>query len=1366
MPLKRKIRNLPLDKWNNEQTSSFDSVYESSFLNNDTNDSDHGHEGDDDDENIDSIPRQRIIESNDALTAEELSNNNIDSNQTDQVSEAKIVSRIQQIQNSLEQAKSMLEPMEKMKDLIPSSSSHYLTSEQNEDFHNNMNPRQMLLQNSNNNTIICNSNEEIFENENGGDSFLLSRPRIESKIGFIPIMSNGEDRTNGYSDNEVRNSNSNYDSLIGSLKSDTLTWREQSTSDENESVDGNDKIDEKEVVRNLMLQKEQYRALQGRERALLALQKRSEQRLQEQRELLKNSKKLKKPTSSSKNVDAQNTTYTFERSLSNISGFEPIKDDGDDHIIENTRQQKQSKNISEKDLLYDITTLRNRLKLLRGLYDRKHRAELDILAKQEKEENKHIMSSQQQPKRQFSSRTNSYVSEQSVGSDHNFQDTKDAWIETARSRRINSANETKSKLKIKSETLSLSKKTNRLKELYHVKERLDELEQIINYYHSEANDMIDDDGDYDDDSDNEVEKEMVYEEQSIPSSEALKLNMLMTKPNKNQEAQNLDQLSDELNIKRMELMKAKTALTELQQLVKTIQPDESLSYRSTPVKQPTTNNDDFELCNDQFSYISPKDQTKTSLLSYVLSPKPEQTRSSVTSYTDTKMAAQHREIERLVESRQRLHTIKDQIASLHNSMNNQDNNTQTSTKKVDIHSPSNSSTKKDKFSDTLRSQMHHQLDMREEMLSKSRNMRNEINRNDVIETTQPLTIRRRIKNDKKRNIKHEGQLSPEWLSSEENTSTTTTEEHKQEKTDKQSYRIKQGNFHAPEDIVAETEHFDQTSNISNNSITNDLSQQMKEICHCLMNFIREQKTFNNTIEQNIRMIGTSLTPPGTSTSVDPVFQQLQQQVQTQGLIVNLNSAYREIAVLQSEINSLQSKNSRLSSSNQQDQAQQPQSMFQRDDSKDSIYSVGQIKIINNEPASIRYNRYKTDYDEQLSNGINIENSSNTPCNSQSTGKQTTIYVQNKNNEHLLNRNQTPTKHERNTMYTTEQFSSPKLTNYQSDYDTMNRHVHRRSSKDNIQTNQNKPFEIHQRPLSSTTDNKIDYGHQKKMSTDENRSPLSFDQFDEQKPRLSFNSFLSSHLQTRSYIDQNSDDDIIDQYRQYNENLHTPFSPTSMLYSNLTRKNISSSIFNVETKPSDLNNVDIQTLDLQIKSIMVHLIPYMRLHINEIFNLLILNDIKDRILFLSKQQPDSSQFVRNYQNQFSSVLTTTIAKYCGKTIRECTVDLIRDISELLFNELVLYKSYENSKLIETNKYHERHDDYIHSLSSTTQQQQSLNDEELDKNDGEYQIELDKSKSKPLILIGSNEEDNDADENNNDVEQPETAVFRQQANVKPL
>jgi hypothetical protein len=53
------------------------------------------------------------------------------------------------------------------------------------------------------------------------------RPRIESKIGFTPqpIIP----PTINSSDNEQnnRNDNSNYDSLVGSLKSDTINWKDQ-----------------------------------------------------------------------------------------------------------------------------------------------------------------------------------------------------------------------------------------------------------------------------------------------------------------------------------------------------------------------------------------------------------------------------------------------------------------------------------------------------------------------------------------------------------------------------------------------------------------------------------------------------------------------------------------------------------------------------------------------------------------------------------------------------------------------------------------------------------------------------------------------------------------------------------------------------------------------------------------------------------------------------------------------------------------------------------------------------------------------------------------------------------------------------------
>lgn len=81
-----------------------------------------------------------------------------------------------------------------------------------------------------------------------------------------------------------------------------------------------------------------------------------------------------------------------------------------------------------------------------------------------------------------------------------------------------------------------------------------------------------------------------------------------------------------------ELEQAKSALSQLQQMVKTIQPEESSS--STPRSK----------SNDCQSLPKENDSA------------------------DVKMAAQHREIERLVDSRQRLHNIKDQIASLHQSM--------------------------------------------------------------------------------------------------------------------------------------------------------------------------------------------------------------------------------------------------------------------------------------------------------------------------------------------------------------------------------------------------------------------------------------------------------------------------------------------------------------------------------------------------------------------------------------------------------------------------------------------------------------------------------------------------------------------------
>jgi hypothetical protein len=57
---------------------------------------------------------------------------------------------------------------------------------------------------------------------------------------------------------------------------------------------------------------------------------------------------------------------------------------------------------------------------------------------------------------------------------------------------------------------------------------------------------------------------------------------------------------------------------------------------------------------------------------------------------------------------------------------------------------------------------------------------------------------------------------------------------------------------------------------------------------------------------------------------------------------------------------------------------------------------------------------------------------------------------------------------------------------------------------------------------------------------------------------------------------------------------------------------------------------------------------MRLRIDDLFNQSILNHLRERILFLFKQQPDSAVLIRHFASQFSELIDTTIEKYLGST----------------------------------------------------------------------------------------------------------------------
>ncbi|CAF3530255.1 unnamed protein product [Rotaria socialis] len=1097
-----------------------------------------------DDENkndllADGIPRgifeqENKDELNETYDTDTITNNDDDNRLSETVSASKIVNRIKQIQRSIEQAEEMLISMDKFKDLVPDTDGQYekLRSlivnlqEQQASYINLLN----LITLTTEEHSTSDRRMQMSTHDDNNDLSLRHnvQSHVKSKIGAGP-------QTMSLSDIEQinRNDNSNYDSLIGSLKSDTVNWQDQQATSDDEETDIES---DKEMEKNLLLQKEQLRALQGQKRALIALKRRSEKRLIEQQEL--SSKKSTTPKTANE----------------------------------------------ENMLLSDINNIRDRLKVLRSLYDEKYQHEIQQLK-----------NSSNKPQRETE---------------------------------------------------------GRLKDLEHVRERLDELEQVVTHYRADLND-----------------EETSSQLDNVSYLETYLQHRSQT--NNSEAHQQLDKTSNELAAKRLELEQAKLALSQLQQMVKTIQPDEfSSSANSTPMKKKASSkNNSFEFSTnpgvftpgslEKIQTETPIINNKSSLLSHILSSQTVPQSLPATS-VDSKMLAQHREIERLIESRQRLHSIKDQIASLQQTMT-----TPTIQKKTDL--TNEPKLDNDRLNDSKNIRPTYKS-YRQQGLNQSDNNLDLYPLDDESET---------------------GEESDDDNNNNNNNRNYSFQCHK-----------KQTNFCASENVAAK-----------NDQNSDELSKQMREICRCLSTFIDEQKTFNRHIEERLTTATNSTIVP----IVNANFNQMQQQNLTQSLVVNLNAAYREIAVLQSEINALQSENLRLTSSLSFDNQyhQNVPSSYSRHNSKDSIYSLDRINpSIRPRPRSKFDEQSKPPQQQQQTRLVTtnslFENSNKASFNRQSTGLPTAIQFE-KNHQETK-----PINHGKNAKLSNDCGSSPKAIYLRSKPISANTDL---STQRDNSTNENtsKSFIIRRRPISTDNDNNELYNYKQTTSNH-------FDSNNEQKSKNDFSLNM--------------------------------FNPQP------------SSCFTSATQ--NLENIDTQTLDLQVKSIMVQLIPFMRLRIDEIFNRSTLNHTRERILFLFKQQPDSAEFIRHFQNEFSELIEKTTEKYIGLSIRECAADLIRDLSDVAFDELVKYKIYETKSNLQT-KVHVEHNTQLSSKQENKfanlydpsagyqeQQQSQFDDGE---NDGKYHIELAESENRPLTLIGSDEEDNDADQEETTDSELETAVSRQ-------
>ena len=56
--------------------------------------------------------------------------------------------------------------------------------------------------------------------------------------------------------------------------------------------------------------------------------------------------------------------------------------------------------------------------------------------------------------------------------------------------------------------------------------------------------------------------------------------------------------------------------------------------------------------------------------------------------------------------------------------------------------------------------------------------------------------------------------------------------------------------------------------------------------------------------------------------------------------------------------------------------------------------------------------------------------------------------------------------------------------------------------------------------------------------------------------------------------------------------------------------------------------------------------FIRLHVNDICSQSILNQIRDRVVYSFKQQPDFGALMRDCHNEFAELIEKTIEKYCG------------------------------------------------------------------------------------------------------------------------
>ncbi|XP_062513946.1 pericentriolar material 1 protein-like isoform X2 [Corticium candelabrum] len=134
----------------------------------------------------------------------------------------------------------------------------------------------------------------------------------------------------------------------------------------------------------------------------------------------------------------------------------------------------------------------------------------------------------------------------------------------------------------------------------------------------------------------------------------------------------------------------------------------------------------------------------------------------------------------------------------------------------------------------------------------------------------------------------------------------------------------------------------------------------------------------------------------------------------------------------------------------------------------------------------------------------------------------------------------------------------------------------------------------------------------------------------------------------------------------------PFRQSKQVMSKSTKGGIPSGLSIDNDSDVEIPQIDTQSLDHQIKSIITEVIPVLKDRMDEVCTPQLLAYIQALVLTLMQDKEEKEGSSQSYVSQFGTSIQKSLAKFTGQKMSECGEELLVELSEVLFNEMAFLR----------------------------------------------------------------------------------------------